>query len=45
MADYMALHQMKYEMNPVKDKHQQDMVKARKNRLKQNKLIQCCENK
>ena len=30
---------------PVKDNYQQDMVKARKNRLKQNRLIECCENK
>ena len=30
---------------PVKDNYQQDMIKARKNRLKQNRLIECCENK
>jgi len=30
---------------PVKDKYQQDMIKARKKRLKQNRLIECCENK
>jgi hypothetical protein len=30
---------------PVKNNYQQDMIKARKNRLKQNRLIECCENK
>ena len=30
---------------PVKDKCQQDMIKARKNRVNQNRLIECCENK
>ena len=30
---------------PVKDKYQQDMIEARKNRLKQNRLIECCEKK
>ena len=30
---------------PVKDNYQQDMIEARKNRLEQNRLIECCENK
>jgi putative transposase len=30
---------------PVKDNYQQDMIKARKNRLEQNRLIECCEKK
>jgi len=30
---------------PVKDNYQLDMIKARKNRLEQNRLIECCENK
>jgi hypothetical protein len=30
---------------PVKDNYQQDMIKARTNRLKHNRLIECCENK
>ena len=30
---------------PVKDNYQQDMIEARKNRLKQNRLIECCKNK
>jgi len=30
---------------PVKNNYQQDMIKTRKNRLKQNRLIECCENK
>ena len=30
---------------PVKANLQQDMIKARKNRLKQNRLIEYCENK
>ena len=28
---------------PVKDNFKQDMIKARKNRLKQNRLVECCE--
>ena len=28
---------------PVKDNYQQDMIKAKQNRLKQNRLIACCE--
>ncbi|MBE9541021.1 MAG: transposase [Proteobacteria bacterium] len=30
---------------PVKDNYQQDMIEARKNRIKQNRLRECCENK
>ena len=30
---------------PVKDNYQQDTIEGRKNRLKQNRLIECCENK
>ena len=30
---------------PVKNNYQQDMIKARKNRLEQNRLIECCQSK
>jgi len=30
---------------PVKDNYQQDMIEARKNRLEQNRLIECCQSK
>ena len=30
---------------PFKDNYQQDMIRARKNRFEQNRLIECCENK